>query len=163
MPAGRPTHYSEELADTICERLAAGESMRSISRDEIMPSSATMFSWLRSKPEFLEQYERAKEESADALVEEMLDIADDGTNDWMEKYDKEGACIGWQVNGEHVQRSRLRLDTRKWAASKLKPKKYGDRITQEHIGNVNITSLTDEELSDRLRQAEQKLNQSLQD
>ena len=123
---GRPSLYTKELADLICERLASGESMRSISRDDDMPCMATMFKWLRENEEFSQQYARAKAESADALVEEMLDIADDGTNDWMEKHGKDDA--GWIENGEHIQRSRVRIDTRKWIASKLKPKKYGEKL-----------------------------------
>lgn len=93
-----------------------------------MPCVASVFNWLRTYPEFLAQYTRAKEEAADAFVEEMLDISDDGRNDWMEKLGKDGEPIGWQLNGEHVNRSRLRVDTRKWIASKLKPKKYGDKV-----------------------------------
>lgn len=127
-PIGRPSDYTPELAAKICAELAAGVSLRTVCLADEMPCTATVFVWFRKHPEFLEQYERAKAECADALVEEMLDIADDGTNDWMEKHSKEGENIGWQVNGEHVQRSRLRVDTRKWAASKLKPKKYGDRL-----------------------------------
>lgn len=102
--------------------------MRSVCRDESMPSARTLFTWMRVHPEFLQQYTRAKEESADALSDEMIDIADDGSNDWMERKNAEGENIGWQVNGEHVQRSRLRVETRKWIASKLKPKKYGDKL-----------------------------------
>jgi len=131
---GRPTDYSQPLADTICERLAQGESMRSVCRDEAMPGMTSVFKWLREREEFAKQYARAKEESADALFEELLEIADNGTNDWMEKHDQDGACIGYMLNGEHVQRSRLRLDTRKWALSKLKPKRYGERISAELTG-----------------------------
>lgn len=127
-PVGRPSDYTQEKADTLCAMLAQGISLRTACLSEDMPSVATAFAWMRKFPEFLKQYETAKAECADALVEEMLDIADDGTNDWMEKRDKDGAVIGWQINGEHVQRSRLRVDTRKWAASKLKPKKYGEKI-----------------------------------
>ena len=102
--------------------------MRSISRDDDMPCLASLFNWLRTQPEFLEQYTIAKEQSTDALFEEILDIADDGTNDWMEKHGEDGENTGWKINGEALGRSRLRVDTRKWALSKLKPKKYGDRI-----------------------------------
>lgn len=130
---GRPTGYSIELAETICERLAQGMSMRTVAKADDMPCAATIFSWLRLHPAFLEQYTRAKHEAADALVEEMVDIADDATNDWMETHDKDGDAIGWKLNGDHVQRSRLRIETRKWLASKLKPKKYGERL--ELAGN----------------------------
>lgn len=140
---GRPTSYSIELADIICERLASGESMRSISRDDGMPASSSMFKWIRENKEFSEQYAIAKQESADAWVEEILDIADDGSNDWMEVYSKgksEEESIGWKVNGECIQRSRLRVDTRKWAASKMNPKKYGDKIQQDVSLDANIES-----------------------
>jgi hypothetical protein len=145
MTAGRPTDYTPELADKICEQLIMGFSLRTVCKDDSMPCVSTVFSWLRTKPEFLKQYEKSKEEQADALAEDMLDIADDGTNDWMEKHDKDGHNIGWQVNGEHVQRSRLRLDTRKWIASKLKPKKYGDKVDMNvggQTGNPIEANLT---------------------
>lgn len=127
-PTGRPSLYSQEMADRICSEIIQGYSLRTICKPDDMPSVVTILTWLREKPSFLTQYEKAKEEQADALAEEMLDIADDGTNDWMVKTGKGGESVGWQLNGEHVQRSRLRLDARKWIASKLKPKKYGDRI-----------------------------------
>lgn len=134
---GRPSDYSAEIADAICARLAGGESLRTVCKDDDMPSTVTAFAWMRKHPEFLNQYARAKEEAADALVEEMLDIADDGTNDWMEKHDADGACIGYQLNGEHVQRSKVRIDARKWIAAKLKPKKYGEKV--DISGQVNYT------------------------
>lgn len=124
---GRPSKYTQDLADSICEQLATGDSMRTVCKPDDMPAMSTVFRWLREHKEFQEQYARAKEEAADALVEEIQDIADDGSNDWMEHHDKDGNT-GWKLNGEHVQRSRLRVDTRKWVASKLKPKKYGDRV-----------------------------------
>lgn len=144
MDAGRPSKYTQELADKICAELSNGLSLRTICKSDDMPCVSTIFNWMRTKPGFLEQYARAKEESADALIEEMLDISDDGTNDWMERHDKEGSVIGWQVNGEHVQRSRLRVETRKWIASKLKPKKYGESTQIKHAdADGNKLSLGD--------------------
>jgi hypothetical protein len=126
--SGRPSEFTPELADLICARLADGQSLRAICRADEMPDKSTVFRWLRSNLEFRDQYTRAKEESADALTDEMLEISDDATNDWMERHNEDGSNIGWQVNGEHIQRSRLRIETRKWLASKLKPKKYGDKV-----------------------------------
>lgn len=122
--------YTEELADIICERIANGESLRAICEDEDMPDKATVFRWLADKAHesFRDQYARAREAQADALVDDILSIADDGTNDWMEKRDAEGEAIGWRENGEAMRRSQLRIDARKWIAGKLKPKKYGDKI-----------------------------------
>lgn len=124
---GRPSKYTPELAATICAELACGKSLRTVCKAEGMPGLETVFTWLRQKPDFAEHYARAKQESADALVEEMLDIADDGTNDVID--DGEG---GIKFNGEHVQRSKLRVDTRKWIAAKLRPKKYGERLDMNH-------------------------------
>jgi hypothetical protein len=124
---GRPSIFTQELGDKICEQLALGISMRTVCLAEEMPSIATVFSWIRTKPEFQAQYARAKEESADAMAEDILDIADDGTNDWVTitlpgGYEKE------VPDHEVLQRSRLRVDTRKWIMSKMKPKKYGEKL-----------------------------------
>ncbi len=131
-PAGRPLSYTQGMADRICERLSLGESLRSICADDDMPSQSTVYRWLDRDDEigtaFREQYARARERQADSIFDECQEIADDGTNDWMEKRDKDGALIGWVLNGEHVQRSKLRIETRKWQAAKLKPKKYGEKI-----------------------------------
>jgi len=146
---GRPTDYTPELAAQICELLSQGKSLRSVCREDSMPCAASVFLWLRKYPEFSEQYAKAKEESADALVEDILDIADDGSNDWMEQKDKEGALEGWRQNGEALQRSRLRVDTRKWIASKLKAKKYGDKLDVEHSGKLSIEQLVADSLVGR--------------
>lgn len=126
---GRPTKYTQELADKICEELSMGNSIRTVCTPTEMPSPKTFYSWLRRYPEFLKQYEVAKQESTDAMAEDLLDIADDGTNDYMERQDKDGVGQGWWViNGEAIQRSRLRVDTRKFLMAKMKPKKYGDKV-----------------------------------
>ena len=157
MPGGRPTKFTKTLADKICERLADGESMRSVCRDEALPCMSTIFSWLREKPEFLQQYEIAKEECADALVEDMLDIADNHAAQPLLK-DGEPVVIDGKVvmmvDAVGVNHARLRVDTRKWAASKLKPKKYGDKIQAEltgaNGGPIELNHLSDQELQIRL-------------
>lgn len=130
---GRPSDYSQEVAATICARIADGQSVREICRDDAMPHMATVFRWLAAREEFREQYARAKESMAEHMAEDILDIADDGTNDWMERRGDDGASAGWVTNGEALQRSRLRVDARKWLLSKMLPKKYGDKIT--HSGD----------------------------
>lgn len=137
--AGRPTDYNHELAARICEQLASGMSLRTVCKADDMPNAATVFLWIQRHKEFCEQYARAKEEAADALAEEILDIADEGSNDWMENNDPDNP--GYKANGEHIQRSRLRVDTRKWYASKLKPKKYGDKVQTEHSGELSVRRL----------------------
>lgn len=123
---GRPTKYSKALADEICERIATGDSVRTIVKDETMPAMATFFRWLQDKADFREQYEKAKELQADLLADEIMDIADDGRNDWMEKERQDGSTYTI-LDTEAVQRSKLRVDARKWVASRLLPKRYGDK------------------------------------
>ncbi len=124
--------YSQELFDKICERIADGESLRTICADGGMPSKANVFRWLSANKDAADQYARAREVQADTLFDEMLDIADDARNDWMERRGEEDA--GWVANGEHIQRSRLRIDSRKWMAGKLRPKVYGDKVNLEGPG-----------------------------
>lgn len=150
---GRPSKFTQELADEICERISEGESLRRICLSEHMPERRTVYSWLM-KPEFegfQHQYTRARELQAENFADEMNDIADDGSNDYMENVDDQGAVIGYKLNGEHIQRSKLRIDTRKWIASKLKPKKYGDKIEVENSGSIehkhSIGEMTDEQLA----------------
>lgn len=132
MPAGRPSKYSDKLAARICERLAEGRSLREICGSDDMPPESTVRQWVVDDREgFSAQYARAREAQADLMAEEILDIADNASNDWMERNGDDNE--GWQVNGEHIQRSRLRVDSRKWLMSKLKPKKYGDKV--QHSGD----------------------------
>lgn len=126
---GRPSKFTQALADKLCAELAQGKSMRTVTKSTTMPHMATIFRWLRIHDDFCEQYTRAKEESADALTDEMLDIADNATNDYMEELGKDGQSKGYQLNGDHVRRSTLRIETRKWLASKLKPKRYGNNVS----------------------------------
>lgn len=128
--AGRPSDFTQETADAICERLINGESLRAICTAEDMPAASTVFRWLADERYaiFREQYTRARETQADALFDEILDIADDGRNDWMERQNFDGAEAGWHLNGEALARSRLRVDARKWMAGKLQPKKYGEKL-----------------------------------
>ncbi len=165
-PVGRPSLYTKELADTVCQRLAAGESMRSVSRDEAMPAMSTLFKWIREIEEFSVQYDKAKVESADALVEDMLDIADNqAAQPLLNKGEitiVDGKIIT-VVDGPSVAHAKLRVDTRKWAASKLKPKKYGERIINEHKGSIGLTDLTSNELDRKIQQLEALSEQSTED
>lgn len=147
MPAGRPTDYSQETADIICERLADGESLRTICDDEAMPARSTVFRWLSIHQEFSDQYARAKEVQAEVLADELISIADDGRNDWMERKTEEGDHLGWRENGEALRRSALRIDTRKWVAAKLLPKKYGEKIALG--GSKEMDPIQTESKSDR--------------
>ena len=142
---GRPTGYTADIAQGICARLADGETLREICRSEEMPARSTVHLWLLAHSEFSDQYARAREIQADAWADELVEIADNGSNDWMERNRQDDQ--GYQVNGEHIQRSRLRADTRKWLMSKVAAKKYGDKVQQEISGPdggpVTVAALSD--------------------
>jgi hypothetical protein len=130
------TTYTEEKALLICERLADGESLKSICEDESMPSKSTVFKWLSENATFSDMYARARETQADALFDDILSIADDARNDWMEK--NFGEETRWVENGEAIRRSQLRIDARKWMAGKLRPKKYGEKLDINLDGSVSF-------------------------
>lgn len=123
---GRPALYAQDLADKVCQRISEGYSMRTVCAPDEMPSISTVFKWIREIPEFTQQYARATEERTEAMSEDILDIADDGSNDLMTI--QKGKKSYEIENKEVTNRSRLRVDTRKWLMSKMKPKKYGDKI-----------------------------------
>lgn len=153
---GRPSNFNDEIADEICAKLAVGMSLKEICRGEGMPDSSTVFRWLAKEENasFRDRYARAKEAGMDALAEEILDIADNATNDWMDRHDAEGNTTGKQFNAEAARRSQIRIDARKWLLAKLAPKKYGDRVVTELTGKdggpvqfAKSTELTDDELA----------------
>lgn len=128
--------------DEVLSRIAEGESLRSICADEGTPSKSTFLKWVSEDPELSDQYARAMEQRADSLFDEMFSIADDATNDWMEREGEDDEA--YRLNGEHVQRSRLRIDTRKWALARMNPKKYGDKqeINSKVDGNLSVSFKT---------------------
>lgn len=132
---GRPKAYSPDIAREICLRLSSGESLRSICSAEHMPSRSVVHQWVvDNHAGFSDQYAKARDMGMDELADELFEISDDGSNDWMERHNKEGESLGWMLNGEAVARSRLRVDTRKWYLSKLAPKRYGEKIDVNHGG-----------------------------
>lgn len=150
-PPGRPTAYTDAIAASICMAIAEGMSLRKVCALEGMPDVSTVIRWLadEQRAEFRAQYARAREAQADLLAEQILEIADDGTNDT--QVDDEGMV---RVDHDHIARSRLRVDSRKWLASKLAPKKYGDKLAvggADDLGPVQVTKqMTDAERAVRL-------------
>lgn len=152
MAGGRPKIFTQAAADEICKQISiSSKSLRTICNDEKLPCVSTVLNWLNSNTEFLAQYTRAKEMQADFLADEMMEIADDSNGD-LAGVDKYGNPI---ENKEFINRSRLRVDTRKWIASKLKPKKYADRVdlttNGKDLPGNNIINLP----TDALKQLEQ--------
>jgi hypothetical protein len=110
---GRPSDYSPELAEAICHALSEGQSLRSICLQPDMPGKSTVFRWLANNKDFRDQYARARESQADVIADEILNIADEA---------------------QDAAKARVQIDARKWLAGKLRPKVYGDKVSQEITG-----------------------------
>ena len=109
-PIGRPTKYSQEMADKICGLISNGMSLRAICNVNGMPARGTVYQWLSENIEFQDQYTRARVEQADYFAEEIVEIAD-----------------SVEADSAAVAKARLQVDARKWTLSKLAPKKYGEK------------------------------------
>lgn len=128
---GRPTLFTQELFDAICGRIAAGESLRSVCRDEAMPAHSTFLLWTSRDEALSDQYAQARDARADLIFDEMLEIAD--TPEVGQK--TVSKATGLEITeADMIEHRRLRVDTRKWILSRMAPKKYGDKVTQEHTG-----------------------------
>lgn len=130
---GRPSDYDPQKVDKILDALYRGESLRALCRKGEVPPRRTIYHWLESNEEFRHQYARAREAGMDERVEEIREIADNEDGD--------------------VQRDRLRVDTRKWEATKIYPKQYGDKSVTElqgKDGGAIALQMTDEECARRM-------------
>jgi hypothetical protein len=131
---GKPSKYDPLIAQQMCELLSEGIPLRQICREnEGFPAWRTVYDWMKRDPDLTAAIAHARDMGYDAMAEECLDIADNAGNDWMERLDAEGIPVGWQVNGENIQRSKLRIETRLKLLAKFNPKKYGDKIV--HSGD----------------------------
>lgn len=107
---GRPTDYTKDTADKICEKISGGLSLRAICAEDGMPARGTVYRWLIENADFQDQYTRARDKQADYFAEEIIEIADSA-----------------EAESAAVAKAKLQIDARKWAASKIAPKKYGDK------------------------------------
>lgn len=103
-----------------------------IKLNEGMPCRAQVYKWLQEDLLFIDNYAQAKEDQMDYMATEIIEIADDSRNDYIEKLTESGDVV-MALDRDNIQRDRLRVDTRKWLMSKLKPKKYGEKTTTEHV------------------------------
>ena len=132
-PTGRPATYDKAIAQQMCEQLSEGIPLREICRQEGYPAWRTVYLWMSKDPDLSAAIAHARDVGYDAMAEECLDIADNAGNDYMERLDADGVPIGYQVNGDHIQRSKLRIETRLKLLAKFNPKRYGDKIV--HSGD----------------------------
>jgi len=123
----RPSEYSPEVVDAICDRMVDGQGLLKICADEGMPGRVTVYRWLASNPEFRKRFAEAREALMDFYAEQILSIAFDESGDVILDQGKDGKTSA-VANHAKVQRDRLKVDTLKWIASRLFPKRYGDKM-----------------------------------
>jgi hypothetical protein len=171
---GRPSAYSRPLADEICRRLAGGETLTSICKDPHMPDRSTVAGWsFEDRDGFHSVYTRAREVAMDLMAEDLITIAaethaivdvEETDPDGKPLLDANGAVklrkVRVPLSSDVVARNRLRVDTAKWYLAKLAPRRFGDKVTQEHTGPnggpialaaVDLKNLSDEELANMQR------------
>jgi hypothetical protein len=144
------SQFDHRIARVICERLMMKESLTKICKDPRMPQLRTVVRWLADPalPEFREMYYYAKRVAAELLIDEIVEISDDTSRDLKDVYDKDGDVVGQEVNNEAIQRSRVKIDTRKWIAAKMVPRLYGE--------NVNVDLAATGDLAELLKRAANK-------
>jgi len=126
--------FDEAIADEICNLIASGMSLRAICRMAGMPKADHVYHWLWNETRFADQYTRARECQMEAWADEALDIADDARADVV--LTEAGTPV---TVYENVQRSKLRVETRKWFMSRMAPRKYSERVITETTSlNMNL-------------------------
>jgi len=137
---GRPTTFTPEIAEEICKTISCSSSgLRKLCKvNPHWPNANTIFEWRIKHPDFGEQYARAKEHQVQSLIDEIIEIADDTSQDLIESEDGK-----LKANHEHINRSRLRIDTRKWLAAKLCPRLYGNKVSDQPPMETLLEKLID--------------------
>lgn len=138
-PNGRPPAYTDKIADTICKKLEEGESLNAICKTLPKVCRATVYNWLSDEKhtEFLDKYTQARERQAETFIDQCVDIADDKSNDTILVEGKDGNEYE-RVNHDHINRSRLRVDTRIKIAEKMAPRKYSAKHDVSLSGDITI-------------------------
>ena len=147
------SQYSAEVAKDICERVANGDTLQVIATSYDV-SIGTILKWLREIDGFASQYARAREDQAEFYLDEIIAISDESSQDKIANEDGTE-----RTDSEAIQRSKLKVDTRKWVMSKLAPKKYGDS-NKIDLNVSSLTELSDEQLDNIITQATERLKQN---
>lgn len=155
--------YSQELADEICERMALGETLTAIVKDEHMPEEKSVYRWRQRRPDFGQAYVRARVDQMHAWSDEIISLADDAEGDFrikvdlnspeLERIEKDG-FIRFRYTKRQVSRVALMIDTRKWLMSRIAPEDFGDKLQLN--ATVSYEDKDDGELMQEMRNAAEK-------
>lgn len=171
---GQPKYDRQAVSEYICEQLKLGRSVESISKEPGMPTWGAFLEWVRSDPKIAEDYARAREIGYSLLADEIIALSDK-THEWVmvQELDSDGRAVLDEqgqprlrkvlapLSADMIAHKRVQIDTRKWMLSKMLPKVYGDKVTQEHTGAgggpIAIASVDLKNLSDTELESMQKL------
>lgn len=129
-----PVPVSQVIANEICDWISSGRTLRDYCRQEGKPHFNTVYDWIDKDSDFAMRFARARDRGEEVISQECLAIADDGTNDYMETVTDAG--LAYRLNGEHVQRSKLRIETRLKLLARWNPKKWGEKVDVNHGGQA---------------------------
>jgi hypothetical protein len=139
--SAKPKRDLKAKIPEILARISKGESLRSICRDPGMPDNSTFIGWVGANEELQAAYAVAMEQRADIHFEEMFEIAGDVSRDFVEVKNDAGEVVVRLPNPNGIRRAVLEVDVRKWALSRMNPKKYGDKVDLNHGGRVKVVTL----------------------
>lgn len=144
---GRPSTYSDKVANDICIRIALGESLRKICMEEEMPAQSSVYEWLLRYPDFSEKYVRARELQAETQFDELVDIVDQPP-ELSYVTGKNGEPIEVKFDSSYVAWMKLRVDTRKWTAARMAPRKYGEHKQAEEQTDPTVIDVSVRDMLD---------------
>lgn len=130
---------TQALKDDLVEWISSGETLRDWCRNNDF-SASTVYGWINADQVLFAHIARAREAGEEIIAQECMEIADNATNDWMEQ-NSDGEAVGWKLNGDHVQRSKLRIETRLKLLAKWNPRKWGERQQVEHSGKIGLEQM----------------------
>lgn len=157
------TKFCEEVADEICERIALGETLSNVCREDRMPDKRTVWKWRKVHPKFAQDYSRARVDQMHAWADQIIHLADDAEGDFkvsilldspeLERIERD-ATITFKFNRKHVNRAALSIDVRKWLMARYAPEDFGDRSAVSLT--VSYDEKSDDELLEEFREAAEK-------
>ena len=143
---GRPSVYERVTADRVLEEMSKGRGLRTVCREDWAPDEVSFRRWvIEDRDGVSARYAHARDLCMLALVEETLEISDDGRNDFMERVKADGS-VEMALDREHIQRSALRISARQWMASRLLPKTFGDKTTVDLNAKIDVNQMSDADL-----------------
>lgn len=130
MLAFRIPSYNQTLADQICYRIAAGETLTSILQDPNMPTQPTIWQWIRDRPAFSLAYHQARTEQMRTWADEIIHLADDSKDDWIKATGRTGKTAEPRLDREHIERTKVRIHARQWLMARLAPGEFGEAVAR---------------------------------